>query len=75
MTVTFTEEEMINENNSTPQERADELIACAKNLGGELAILYFLNELANNTKHKNFDDKCYWMDVMEEFQRKTKYDN
>lgn len=74
MTATYIQE-MINPDNLTPKARVDELIECAEKFGSISTIAYLLNELANHTRHKNFDDECYWKDVEQEFKLRAKYDN
>ncbi len=59
---------MINPSNLKPAERLDELMELVLYNGQVPIIFYFLNELAENTNHASFDDKCYWKDVQEEFK-------
>jgi hypothetical protein len=64
---------MKNPKNLKPIERMDE-IADVSQYGTSAIIFYFLNELTANTSHKTFDDKCYWLEVMDEFHKKLNYD-
>jgi uncharacterized FAD-dependent dehydrogenase len=64
---------MKNPNNLKPIERMDE-IADVSQYGASAIIVYFLAELSEKTHHKSFDDKCYWLEVMDEFQKRLNYD-
>lgn len=64
---------MKNSNNLKPIDRMDEIADISK-YGMSAIIAYFLNELSENTSHKTFDDKCYWLEVMDEFQKRLNYD-
>ena len=66
---------MINPSNLKPIERLEEIMGLANKHGGAAIISYFLNELANNSEHKRFDDQCYWKDVEDEFKSEWNYGN
>jgi hypothetical protein len=59
---------LINPSNLKPAERLDEIMRLSQEYGVVFIISFFLNELAGNTSHAHFDDKCYWKDVEEEFR-------
>jgi len=63
---------LINPSNLKPAERLNEIARIYFCEGHISLISYFLNELANNTSHASFDDKCYWKDVEEEFKTRLK---
>jgi hypothetical protein len=63
---------LINPSNLKPAERLEEIARIYYCEGHISLIFYFLNELANNAKYANFDDKCYWKDVEDEFKSRLK---
>jgi hypothetical protein len=66
---------MKNPLNLKPDERVDEMLTISNQYGRIAIISYLLDELANNSQHKNFSDECYWKEVREEFNSRLKYDN
>lgn len=66
---------MLNAKNLKPNERVDEMLTISNQYGRIAIISYLLKELAENSKHKNFSDQCYWKEVLEEFYSRLKYDN
>lgn len=63
---------MVNEQNLNPSERVIKIIKTVYYEGAFEAVSYLLKELAENSKHKDFSDQCYWKEVQEEFTQKTK---
>lgn len=63
---------MENSLNSTPAERVDTIIFLIKKSSAENLAFYLLDELANKAHHKRFDDKCYWLDVLQEFSERSR---
>jgi hypothetical protein len=59
---------LTNPSNLKPAEKLEEIMELALYHGRESIISYFLTELAENSTHASFDDKCYWKDVQEEFK-------
>lgn len=63
---------MTNPRNLKPAEKLEEIMRLSQEYGVRYIISYFLTELAENTTHASFDDKCYWKDVEEEFKTRLK---
>lgn len=66
---------MKNPLNLKPDERVDEMLTISNQYGRLAIISYLLDELAINSRHKEFSDECYWKEVREEFNSRLKYDN
>jgi hypothetical protein len=66
---------MKNPLNLKPDERVDEVLTISNQYGRLAIISYLLDELAINSRHKEFSDECYWKEVREEFNSRLKYDN
>jgi len=64
-----------NPSNLKPAERLDEIMELSHKFGVCFIVSYFLTELAENASHSSFDDKCYWKDVLMEYDNKIKYEN
>jgi len=66
---------MNNPLNLKPDERVDEILKISYHSGRLAVISYLLEELAINSKHKEFSDECYWKEVREDFISRLRYDN
>jgi hypothetical protein len=65
---------MVNDSNIKPAERVDMMIEIANKFGTNAVMHYLLNELANCSHFKRFDDECYWKDVYQEFNSRMLYE-
>lgn len=57
--------------NLTPEQTADFL---ANNSENPLIVDFFLHKICDKIEHLRFDEKCYWLDVREEWERLKTYD-
>lgn len=58
-------------NNANPLETAEML---SRSSECPIIIDFFLHKLCEDIELKRFDDKCYWLDVREEWERLKMYD-
>jgi hypothetical protein len=58
-------------NKFTPQEQAAFLMQFSQDT---FIVDYFLNQICEKFKFERFDDKAYWLDVRDEWQRLKTYE-
>jgi hypothetical protein len=56
----------------TPQEKAALIATFSQDI---FIVDYFLNEICDKFRFKNFDDKAYWLDVRAEWNKIKTYGN